>query len=438
EMLQKVDARIKHMILLTDGWGSGGDQLDIAARLREQGITLTVVAAGSGSAGYLKQLAAEGGGRYYPAADMADVPQIFVQETITTIGNYIVEQPFVPVRYGNSPILAGINATPPLYGYNGSTLKDTAQLLLATDDQQPILATWQFGLGRSAAWLSDTKGKWAREWIEWEGFSRFAAQLVGDITPRGGQDVQAEVSVAGGETIVRLVTAAGQHDVAVTATLIGGDGSRREVQLMQVAPNQYQARIESPVPGTYLVQIAGARGDRVVIQETVGMVVPYSAEYRSAQANPGLLAELANITKGRFVNEPKEVFSRLNQVFSAQEIALPLLLFALILLPIDIALRRFMLRRSDFGPLGTLAARLRPAGSTPVAPDPVLGRLRAARDQARRQMTGERSPLPPTPPPSSPPLTSPAQPAAEADEALARLRAAKERARKRITGEGGE
>lgn len=439
EMLQQVDARIKHMILLTDGWGSGGDQLDIAARLREQGITLTVVAAGSGSASYLQQLAAEGGGRYYPAADMADVPQIFVQETITTIGNYIVEQPFVPVRYGNSPILAGISAVPPLYGYNGSTLKDTAQLLLATEDQQPILATWQFGLGRSAAWLSDTKGKWARDWIAWEGFPRFAAQLVEDLTPRDGQDVRAEVTVAGGETIIRLATTAGQNDLAVTATLIGGDGSRREVRLTQVAPNQYQARIESPVPGTYLVQIAGARGDRVVIQETAGMVVPYSSEYRSAQANPGLLAELASTTKGRFVTDPAEVFTRLNLVFSAQEIALPLLLLALILLPIDIALRRLMVRRSDFGPLGTLAGRLRPAGPTPAAPDPVLGRLRAARDQARRQMAGERVPLPPAPPPAStPPAAQPPVAAAEFDEALARLRAAKERARKRITGEGGE
>ncbi|WP_322489828.1 VWA domain-containing protein [Chloroflexus sp.] len=437
EMLQQVDARIKHMILLTDGWGSGGDQLDIAARLREQGITLTVVAAGSGSASYLQQLAAEGGGRYYPAVDMADVPQIFVQETITTIGNYIVEQPFVPVRYGSSPILAGISTIPPLYGYNGSTLKDTAQLLLATEDQQPILATWQFGLGRSAAWLSDSKGKWARDWIAWDGFPRFAAQLIEDLTPRGGQDVRAEVTVAGSETIVRLAMAASQNDLTVTATLIGGDGSRREVRLTQVAPNQYQARLESPIPGTYLVQIAGARGDRVVIQETAGMVVPYSSEYRSAQANPGLLAELANTTKGRFVTEPAEVFMRLNQVFSAQEIAFPLLLLALILLPIDIALRRLMVRRSDFGPLGTLAGRLRPAGAAPVAPDPVLDRLRAARDQARRQMVGERTPLPLAPPSASPPAPPPAA-AAEGDEALARLRAAKERARKRITGEGGE
>lgn len=432
EVLQQVDARIKHIVLLTDGWGGGGDQLDVAARLREQGITLTTVAAGSGSASYLQQLAAEGGGRYYPVVDMADVPQIFVQETITTIGNYIVEQPFIPVRYSSSPILAGINATPPLYGYNGSTLKSTAQLVLATEDQQPILATWQFGLGRSAAWLSDTKGKWAHDWITWDGFPRFASQLVGDLIPRGGQNVKAEVAVTGSETVIRLVTDSGQNDLNVVATLIGGDGSRREIPLTQVAPNQYQARLESPNPGTYLVQIAGMSGDRVVVQETAGMVVPYSSEYRSAQANPGLLNELATTTNGRLINDPAAVFERLNPVFSAQEIALPLLWLALILLPFDIALRRLMIRRSDFRALGML----RVGESVSVAPDPVLSRLRAARDQARRQMVAEHVQLPPSEPPPAQPSPPPPLTPVQSEDALTRLRAAKERARKRITGEG--
>ncbi|NTU85185.1 MAG: VWA domain-containing protein, partial [Chloroflexales bacterium] len=52
DLLKGVDARLKHIILLTDGWGSGGDQSDIAERLRAQGVTVSVVAAGGGSADY--------------------------------------------------------------------------------------------------------------------------------------------------------------------------------------------------------------------------------------------------------------------------------------------------------------------------------------------------------------------------------------------------
>ncbi|NTV65597.1 MAG: VWA domain-containing protein, partial [Oscillochloris sp.] len=250
EMLAGVDARIKHVILLTDGWGNGGDQSDIAERMRNQGITLSVVAAGGGSAEYLEQLALAGGGRYYPTTTMADVPQIFVQETITAIGNYIIERPFTPRIVGESPILSGIDATPPLYGFNGSTLKESARMVLATDDDQPLLATWQYGLGHSAAWLSDTSARWAKDWVTWEGFPRLMSQLVDSVLPiRGTEQISTNLIVAGSETTIRLDTGAlATTDLTITASLIGADGARQELPLAQVGPSNYQGRSASPAP----------------------------------------------------------------------------------------------------------------------------------------------------------------------------------------------
>lgn len=159
EALKNVDARIKHVILLTDGWSDGGDNTDIAQRMRDAGITLSVVAAGGGSADYLGQLAAAGNGRFYPVENMEDVPQIFVQETITAVGNYLVEEPFTPRYASPSPILEGLDAgLPQLYGYNGTTAKETATTVLVGLDDAPLLAQWQYGLGRAVAWTSDAKG----------------------------------------------------------------------------------------------------------------------------------------------------------------------------------------------------------------------------------------------------------------------------------------
>jgi len=446
ELLQGVDARLKHVILLTDGWGSGGDQIDIVERMRAQGVTLTVVAAGGGSADYLERLSVAGGGRYYPVVDMAEVPQIFVQETITTVGNYIVERPFTPVAIGESPVLAGLGGLPTLYGFNGSTIKDSARSVLQTDDEQPLLATWQFGLGRSAAFMSDTKGKWANDWVRWEGFPRFASQLLGVVLPvQGGQEVNTEVTVSGGETVVRLTTSEGQENLAVTATLIGTDGTRREVSLPQVGPSAYQGRIESPTPGTYLVQISGTSADRVVLQETAGLVVPYSSEYRGAQANPALLAELSALTSGASISAASDAFKPVEGgVTRAQEIGLPLLILALLLLPLDIAARRLMLRRSDFGAARSWAASVasRPAPA-PLPADPTLERLAGAKQRANASRATPRpaaedsgtGPPPPAPPPTVAP-TAPASIAAPASEdPLERLRAAKERARRRASGE---
>jgi Mg-chelatase subunit ChlD len=442
QMLTNVDARIKHMVLLTDGWGTGGDNADLAQQLREQGITLTVVAAGSGSADFLERLAIAGGGRYYPAQDMSEVPQIFVQETITTVGNYIVERPFLPVAYGDNPILAGLGGLPTLYGFNGSTLKESARIVLGTDDDQPLLATWQYGLGRSAAWLSDTKVQWAADWVAWEGFPRFSGQLVSAVLPvRGGSETSAEVTVAGGETTVRLNTGPGQENLNVVATLIGGDGTRRDVPLSQVGPNSYQGRAPSPAPGTYLVQIGGVQGERVVVQETAGLVVPYSSEYRSNQANPALLGELAQLTGGVQLAAAADAFAPTGlSVTRAQEIGLPLLLLALLLLPLDIGLRRLMLRRSDFAAFKARFGRSAPAPAASVA-TPTLDRLNEAKQRATARPPAppppasptasgaSPTPLPPAPPPQA---ASPPEPT---DDPLERLRQAKERARKRAAGE---
>ena len=72
---------------------------------------------------------------------------------------------------------------PQLLGYNGTTAKPAAQTVLVTARDDPLLAQWQYGLGRSVAWTSDSTGRWAKDWLGWHGFSRFFSQLVGWTFP---------------------------------------------------------------------------------------------------------------------------------------------------------------------------------------------------------------------------------------------------------------
>ncbi len=413
EALQHTDARIKHVILLTDGWSGGGDNIDVAQQMRAQGITLSVVAAGGGSADYLKQVADAGGGRYYPIENIEDVPQIFVQETTTAVGNYLIEQPFTPKYAGPSPILEQLDqGLPPLYGYNGTTLKQSATTILAGADDAPVLAQWQYGIGRAVAWTSDFKGKWGKDWVNWAAFPRFAAQLIGWVLPSAaGDGVETNIRTEGARTIIdaKLSDADGKprNGLQISANVVGADAFAQSVTLTQVAPGEYRASIASPIQGTYVVQIAGTQDGRVVVQSAAGMVVPYSSEYRQGQRNPELLAALARSTGGTKLEQPADAFAHnLAPVYSAREIALPLLLLALLLLPLDIGMRRLMLRRGDFGaatawlrtvhfmPAPPAADRLRqgdmrakpPARGVPAEQ---IERLRAAKARARRKARGE-------------------------------------------------
>lgn len=197
EALLGTEARVKHIILLTDGWSRTGEYDDLTVRLGEEGITLSVVAAGTGSAEYLSWLAETGGGRYYPVPTIEDLPEIFFRETIEAVGSYIVEEPFYPLPAGTTPILRGLDPTglPPLLGYNGTTPKATAQVTLLSPRGDPVLAQWQVGLGRAVAWTSDLKGQWASDWVAWDRFNRFAAQMVSWTLPDPA-DERLEVGIA--------------------------------------------------------------------------------------------------------------------------------------------------------------------------------------------------------------------------------------------------
>jgi Mg-chelatase subunit ChlD len=413
EALEHTEARIKHVILLTDGWSGGGDNIDVAQRMRAEGITLSVVGAGGGSDQNLKTVADAGGGRYYPVQNMEDVPQIFVQETSTAVGNYLVEEQFTPSYSSSSPIMDQLEqGLPPLYGYNGTTLKQSGTAVLAGADNAPVLAQWQYGLGRAVAWTSDLKGKWAKQWINWPAFPRFAAQLIGWTLPTAANDsIATSVRSEGAQTIidVKIKDLDGQpgDGLQMRANIVGANGLTVATALAQVAQGEYRGSVPSPIQGTYIVQVAGSQDGHIVMQSAAGMVVPYSAEYRQGQRNPDLLAALARQTGGTKLAQPADAFAHnLAAVLSAKEIALPLLLLALLLLPIDIGVRRLMLRPSDFGAAGVWLRSARSPASKPedrprqrnqmrrrpaigAATEQQLERLRAAKERARRTARGE-------------------------------------------------
>ncbi len=190
QALENVEARRKHIILLTDGWVHTGELHTLAQQMKSRGITLSIVAAGDGSALYLQEVASLGGGQYYPAASSLDVPDFFLKETIQSAGRYIIEGAFYPIQASPSPLLRSLDpqSFPYLLGYNGVSAKKTARLDLITAQGDPLLASWQYGLGRSVAWTSDLKGQWAASWVDWQDFGRFAAQMVAYTVPASHLD----------------------------------------------------------------------------------------------------------------------------------------------------------------------------------------------------------------------------------------------------------
>ncbi|GAC1539087.1 MAG: VWA domain-containing protein [Herpetosiphon sp.] len=353
ESLDSSKAAIKHIVLLTDGWTRGGDNLDLAQAMRASGITLSTVAAGAGSAPFLKQLADAGGGRYYPAENIEDVPRILVEETVKVAGIYLVEKQFVPSVSGNSPILRDLTTIgwPQLRGYNATEQKPAALVVLQAADGDPLLAQWQYGLGHAVAWTSDLKSRWAADLVTWDQFGRFAAQTVAWTFPRQDAGSLAASWTTEGMNITLRASLGSTDssppaDVQVDGTLIAADGTTTPVILSQLSPGNYALTLPAPPTGTYLVALSAHHGQQTLAAQTIGIAVPYSPEYRQRDPNPALLNRIASFTAGEALTSAASVWRHnLMVVKQTQEIGLPLLALVLLLLPLDIAVRRLFLYR---------------------------------------------------------------------------------------------
>jgi Mg-chelatase subunit ChlD len=356
--LRKRTAQLRHVILLTDGKSfTGGDYDSLVDRMRQDQITLSTVGIGSDTdEALLKSLAAKGKGRYNLTIDAKKIPQIVTKETKIASKNPIVESRF-HVQLGEiSPILRGFKPEdlPALKGYVVTTPKPTAQRVLSSPSGDPILSQWQYGLGRAVAWTPDIRERWASDWLAWGGFSKFISQAVRWTMPDpANRNLQTSVAFDGEETVISLDAAEDDGsfiDLATTTMIVGAaDGSvqQRQVTLRQIAPGRYEGRIATGPPGAYRLQITQQRlGNRPPLQDIAGFSVPYPAELRLSPGSPALLHELARQTGGKLLSSPEEAFL----ATSASKPTTPyglwpwLLLIAALLLPIEIAARRGLLR----------------------------------------------------------------------------------------------
>jgi Mg-chelatase subunit ChlD len=399
EVLPGDPAKVKHVILLTDGGADPAGIPELVERLYQQeGITLSTVGVGRDAAPFLDDLAVLGGGRYHAATEPASIPTIFTEETTLASRGYIMEEPFFPTSVSPSPILAGIQGLPQLQGYVASSPKGLAQVILESDRRDPILAAWQYGLGRSVAFTSDATGRWAREWIVWQGFPAFWLQTI-RYTLGEAQEaaVEASIRLQGGQAQV-LLEAMSQNGeflngYSIEANVISPDGEATAVTLGQVAPGRYEGFFQPAEQGVYLVRITG-RGQEAGaagFNRTVGWTMSYSPEYRLLESDPDLLARLALLTGGKVASsDPAEAFAHdLRAVRASRPIWPWLLALAAVLLPMDVAARRLVVTRQDLRRLRAALVGLLPASKQAAEdaaqPSERMQALLHARDRARAQ-----------------------------------------------------
>ncbi|HEX2987827.1 MAG TPA: VWA domain-containing protein, partial [Chloroflexota bacterium] len=249
--MQGLQATTKHITLLTDGQSWKGPYQQLMQQMQQARVTLsTIGVGGDADKDWLSELATLGQGRFYFTERFTDIPKIVFREVNAATRIAQMEGNVGPQFSAPSPILRGIgkDALPMLNGYVATKPKDGATVVLKSDQGDPLLAQWQYGLGRVVAWTSDTQGIWSSQWVTQPQYAHIWDQAVRwTMAPPIDRGLQLSTEVDGAHVLLTAdsIDLNGQFvNLADTrAILWEPDGSQQNLAMQESAPGRYQANL---------------------------------------------------------------------------------------------------------------------------------------------------------------------------------------------------
>jgi len=364
--LRTTTATVKHVIVVTDGETDPAELVRLAddAKVKaDEGITTSVIGVGATNAAQLEAVARNGRGRFHLATDVKDVPRIAEDEVVQTSRSFINEGEYLPVITSNADPVRSLQATPPLLGYVAVTAKPAAAVhLRISEEDDPLLASWQFGLGKVSSWMSDGGDRWGKRWAEWDGWVAFWSDVTKDTFPRtasGGMRAR----VADGKLSVRLESDTVWPDGAQAVARVGApDGTTQEITLEPLDASTFVGEAPVSAAGAYAVGGAVSVGGTNVGGGTAIATQSYSAEYLPGPVDRDGLDRIVAITGGKSEPTAAQVFSRegLPSAVGRVALAAALLLFGALLWPFAVAVSRL-----SFAGVASRVRRRGPSGRRP-------------------------------------------------------------------------
>jgi uncharacterized membrane protein len=399
EALKKSTASLKHIIVFSDGDPFAPTQQlmndIVAARITSSAVLI------SGHAGEdtMRFIATAGHGEFYPVKDPNDLPQIFIKETMVILKSAIYEEPFQPKLVASSELVRGIPAEsyPTLHGYVSTQPKARAEVPLRTHKDDPLLAHWQYGLGRAVAFTSDAKPKWARMWMNWDKYRQFWTQTAQWSLRRvENADFTTEVNIDKGEGVLTVEALNENGDyrnfLNLQTVVVSPKGTRQIVRLEQTGPGHYEARFPTKEIGGYSLNLMDIQDGKVAGQQFLGASVNYSPEFNATEPNVHLLQQMADTTGGKILPfqpataEDNPFLHDRKKTFQPEDLWMWLLKLAICLFPLDVGVRRIQIDRDEW--LKATATFRRwlffwQGKPQPVEADESLNALLARRDAVR-------------------------------------------------------
>lgn len=350
DSLVEVETNVKHIVLLSDGDPAQPTQ-SLVDKIIEAGITISTVCIAPHSprdTGVMEELAEYCKGKFYHVKNNKNLPKIFIKEASTIRRNMLVEETFTPrLRQMSEAILGFESGFPPLDGYVVAGFKDQAETVLTSDKEDPLLAHWRYGLGKTAAFTSGPKARWANNWLGWDQYAKFWGQLV-RWTLRSTEDENfiVQTSVEGDRVRIAIdaMTEDGEflNNLDFSGAVLNPALESVPVDIRQTQPGRYEAELSAKEAGSYLMNLSfEQKSEEFEGRLTAGISVPYSPEHSTTKQNDVVLKQLQELSGNPFLGPDQSIFDHNLEATGDIKPLWPLLIaLAIVFFFFDIAVRR--------------------------------------------------------------------------------------------------
>jgi len=327
DVLDAAGTQYKYVIMLTDGIPSDAAYVPQAVQeLARRSIQISTIGVGTNlNISLLQEMARGGSGRFYKPERLEEISNVFKQESSFIVkGEPVVKEVTKPRLKERDAIVRGLETAsfPSMNEYVGTTLKERATLVLESPSQDPILAWWRHGLGKTAVFTGDSGAPSAPDWVRWDEYPKFWSQIVKFLfrARTSEYSVRARIDGESGEMTVDGIDLEGRylnfqslrgmvHGPMDPAT---GERLTQDVPLTQSEPGRYRGSFAAPVRGFYHISIHRSLDD---VEVGVGGATKSVGQELTAQGTDmSVLSEVARRTGGRVIRDAKDIAAAVEEL----------------------------------------------------------------------------------------------------------------------------
>ncbi len=261
--LKNVNTRYKHILLLTDAGVEDSNYEALLRRIAKDNINVSTVLVGQGGHNQsMSDMANWGKGRFYSIANDYQLIEMILKQPSTKKmpaykeGRFELEARSARGWWGES----SQQQLPLLSSYVQAPAKPQAEVILAIKGTgQPVLASWQYGLGRVTSLATEPVGTGTELWLDWQDYGAWLGRIA-TKTANQQQPFRIQIQRHFNKVTIWAESLVQSAEMQPMLRLAGEGQTTEALALVEQAPGLFSTELNYPQSKDLLLQLDTEQG----------------------------------------------------------------------------------------------------------------------------------------------------------------------------------